>query len=250
MDDPDPFAVPTIDNAPVFSYSPGADAVPFSVPFGDDYVSSPVISPGYTLGNFDMEYHVTGRPADGVDSIYASGNTNRSSIDLSIDPTINGDRGEFIFPFGFRVGYELKVTVKAKVKSVPVLGFIISSRSPGDEVTFTFTYRVVDNGVDTDGDGVNDGLDLDIDGDGTLNVADPTVYGGSEIDVAFLVNASSSISATEFAFIKSAIKELMTGLHGLTPPGSPAANLHSLRYNITRYFHGAGSFLETVSSSS
>ena len=223
--DPAVFEKATIDDAPIFSYSTNA------VLFGHDYVSSPVIRDNYTLDSFTLEYRVAARPADGVESIYASTNVNR------LDPSIDSGTGAITFPAGFRVGYGLELTVKAKVKSVPVPGLTISSRSPGDEVSHIFTYRVVDNGEDNDGDGVNDGLDLDIDGDGILNVADPTVYGGSKIDVAFLVDVSSSTSGANLTFIKSAIKELMTGLHGLTAPGSPADRLYSPRYNITRYFH-------------
>ncbi len=134
------------DDTPTLSYSVGAGEVPFA----EQFEAEPVVKEGYTLDSFELEYTVVSRPADGVESIYALTNIQGSKH----EPSIDSDTGVITFPAGFRVGYELEVQVTAMVVGIPQSRFRVGGQEIGDEVIQTLTYRVVDNGLDSDGDGV------------------------------------------------------------------------------------------------
>ncbi len=158
------------------------------VQFNQQFTAKPEVASGYSLTNYQLSYEVSDLPADGVASIYSQG--------VQEQLTINPATGAIVFPSGFRVGYALRVTVIAEVGRVDISKFNQSGEStrassarastttstirghvkPGDKVIAKFVYRVNDNKVDTDNDGVMDGIDPDIDGDSLANLDDVEVF--------------------------------------------------------------------------
>ncbi len=199
------------------------------VPFNQAFTANPSVRSGYSLTNYQMSYTTNKTVSDGTNSIYLEG--------VQEPVSFNSDSGRISFPAGFRVGFALEVTIRAGVDQANGTFEL----EPGDEIEFTFQYEVVDNGVDTDGDGVNDGLDPDIDGDGIPNQEDPRVFSPiiPGLDIAFVLDVSGSINDAEFTLMRNWVQGMISSLSNLDIEQVSAKDLSGfdMRFHVVGYYH-------------